>query len=66
MIYEAEREYKSGAVVNLMYHACPPTLSEPCDWNKGIMSKLTDEQWNNLITDGSALNMAWKVGICRT
>lgn len=60
MIYEAERQYNNGAVVNLMFHGCPPTLAEPCDWDKGIKSKLTDEQWNELTTDGASLNTTWK------
>jgi mannan endo-1,4-beta-mannosidase len=60
MIYEAERQYKSGAIVNLMFHACPPTLVPPCDWDSGIKSKLTDEQWSELITAGSILNTIWK------
>lgn len=60
MIYEAERQFKNGAIVNLMFHACPPTLVPPCEWDSGIKSKLTDEQWTELITDGSSLNTIWK------
>ncbi|WEK37462.1 MAG: glycosyl hydrolase [Candidatus Pseudobacter hemicellulosilyticus] len=64
MIDEAVRQWQKGAVVNIMWHACNPALEEPCGWDKsGVLSKLTDEQWNELITDGSALNKKWKARV---
>lgn len=61
MIKEAERQWRRGAVVNLMWHACPPGPGEPCGWDPGLMNApLTDAQWQELITDGTALNKAWK------
>jgi mannan endo-1,4-beta-mannosidase len=59
MINEAKNQWQQGALVNVMYHACPPTTGEPCDWEGGVLSNLTDDQWNELITDGSALNNNW-------
>ncbi|MCR5890903.1 glycoside hydrolase family 26 protein [Hymenobacter sp. J193] len=62
MIKEAERQYQQGAVVNLMWHACPPTTGEPCGWDPGLLNQLlTDAQWTELITDGTPLNKAWKL-----
>lgn len=64
MIKEAIREWKSGAIVNIMWHACNPALEEPCGWNdQGVLSKLTDEQWKELTTDGTTLNMRWKARV---
>jgi mannan endo-1,4-beta-mannosidase len=61
MIYEAENQWKRGAMVNLMLHTCPPHRGEPCQWDPGILhDPLTDEQWTFLITDGTELNLAWK------
>jgi mannan endo-1,4-beta-mannosidase len=60
MIAEAKRQWMSGAVVSLMYHACPPTQDEACGWDGGVLSSLSDDQWNELITDGSPLNSVWK------
>jgi mannan endo-1,4-beta-mannosidase len=60
MVYEAERQWNAGALVNLMWHACPPTGGEPCDWEADIHSHLSDKQWADLITDGGALNKVWK------
>jgi mannan endo-1,4-beta-mannosidase len=61
MIHEAERQYRQGAVVNIMWHACPPAAGEPCGWDPGLLNQLlTDAQWQELTTDGTALNKIWK------
>jgi mannan endo-1,4-beta-mannosidase len=60
MIAQAQLEWSHGAVVNIMFHACPPGIAEPCDFNTDINSHLTDAQWMDLITDGGMLNTAWK------
>ena len=62
MIEEALKQWQQGAIVNIMWHACNPALSQPCGWDdgEGVLSNLTDEQWNELITDGTPLNNRWK------
>jgi hypothetical protein len=57
---EAKQRFASGALVSLMFHACPPTQAEPCGWDGGVVSKLSDSDWNQLVTNGTALNNAWK------
>ena len=59
MIYEAEKQFDKGALINVMWHACIPTLQEPCIRNKGIETKMTDDLWNQLLTDGTPLNKEW-------
>ncbi len=61
MVDQAKREWANGSLVALMWHMCPPTMAEPCDWGtSGIQSDLSDSQWNDLVTNGTALNGAWK------
>ena len=61
MIDEAKNQWENGAIINLMWHACNPAFEEPCAWDSvGVMNHLNDEQWNELITDGSILNTSWK------
>ncbi len=61
MINEAKKQWENGAVINLMWHACPPGEGEPCGWDPGLLNaQLSDEQWNELITDGTGLSEAWK------
>ncbi|CAL1518816.1 glycosyl hydrolase [Chitinophaga sp. MM2321] len=63
MIDEAVRQWNKGAVINLMWHACNPANTQPCGWDdgKGVQSRLTNEQWTELCTDGTVLNGKWKV-----
>jgi mannan endo-1,4-beta-mannosidase len=60
MVAEAKRQWAAGSLVNIMYHACPPTQGEACNWDGGVLSHLSDAQWKELLTDGSALNRVWK------
>jgi mannan endo-1,4-beta-mannosidase len=61
MIDEAKSQWQQGALINLMYHAAPPDLGEPCAWDPGVINHpLSDDQWNDLITDGGYLNTQWK------
>jgi mannan endo-1,4-beta-mannosidase len=59
MIYEAEEQWNKGAVVQIMFHTCPPTNAEPCGWNGGVLSSLTDDEWNQLVTEGTTLYNNW-------
>jgi mannan endo-1,4-beta-mannosidase len=64
MIDEAVKEWKKGAIVNIMWHACNPALAQPCDFGPtGVLSKLTDEQWTELTTENSPLNKKWKTRV---
>lgn len=61
MIHEALKQWKKGAMINLMWHACPPDQGEPCKWDPGLLNaQLTDTQWLDLITEGGKLNGVWK------
>ena len=61
MIREAEKQWKQGAVINLMWHVCPPDEGEPCSWDPGMLNaQLNDDQWVELTTEGTALNVEWK------
>jgi mannan endo-1,4-beta-mannosidase len=60
LTYEAQHQWEQGAIVQLMFHTCPPTSPEPCNWNGGVLSGLSEGQWASLITDGAVLNTNWK------
>ena len=57
---EAKKRWNEGQVIALMWHPCPPTMGEPCAFEGDVKSKLTDDEWAELITDGTRLNKAWK------
>jgi len=62
--HDAKQRWTKGVLISMMFHACPPTQAEPCDWwgngDKGVLGTLSNAQWNELITDGTTLNQNWK------
>ena len=61
MINEAITQWNNGALVHLMWHACNPARNEPCAYDTtGVLSAMTDAQWTDLTTDGTAINTQWK------
>jgi mannan endo-1,4-beta-mannosidase len=61
MINEAIAQWKKGALVNIMWHSCNPALNEPCGFDSnGVLSHMTDDQWSQLLTDGTDINKKWK------
>lgn len=61
MINEAVNQWNNGAIVNIMWHACNPALSRPCGYDSnGVLSKMTDQQWTDLLTPGTTVNTQWR------
>ena len=60
IVDEAIRRHEEGFIINLMWHAVRPTDDEPVDFKSSIQGKLTDEQWQQLLTQGTELNERWK------
>ncbi|MCL2409933.1 MAG: glycoside hydrolase family 26 protein [Oscillospiraceae bacterium] len=71
MIDEMIKQWNNGAIVQLLLHVAPPTVT-PEDEIKGVpwsrrggsanavQSDLTDEQWVDLLTEGGVINANWK------
>ncbi len=59
VIDQAKTEWKNGSLVSLTWHVCPPTVGSSCTWSD-VNADLTDTQWSQLVTNGTALNSAWK------
>ena len=58
--------HQKGAIITLMWHAVPPTTDDIfTTWQGeyGVQSKLTDKQWNDLLTDGTEINTHWKAQV---
>ena len=59
IIAECKRQYANGAVITLCWHAVRPTEDEPVTFRESVQGKLTDAEWNELITPGTPLNRRW-------
>ena len=56
---EAKRQHQTGSIITLMWHAVRPIDDEPNGWKESVQNKLTDAQWQELITPGTALHVRW-------
>ncbi|MCX7984822.1 MAG: glycosyl hydrolase [Bacteroidetes bacterium] len=59
VVDEAYRKYKEGYIITLMWHAGRPQDDPPFGWKESIQAKLTDDEWNELITPGTRLHTRW-------
>jgi hypothetical protein len=62
LVKNAVQAHRDGHVVTLMWHACPPGTGDTCD-GKAIWTlerRPPQEWWDELTTDGTKLNEAWK------
>ena len=59
IVDEVIKKYKDGYLVTLMWHEGRPTDNAPYGWKESIQGKLTDAQWQELITPNTELNKRW-------
>jgi mannan endo-1,4-beta-mannosidase len=59
VVDEAIEKNREGYLVTLMWHQGRPTDNPPYGWKESIQGKLTDEQWQQLITPNTELNKKW-------
>lgn len=59
IVEEAIKKWKDGYLITLMWHEGKPTDEPPYDFEKNVKGKLTDAQWDELITPGTDLNKKW-------
>ncbi|MGC9944060.1 MAG: glycosyl hydrolase [Verrucomicrobiota bacterium] len=70
MIAEVKRQFARGSIIALCWHAVPPTADEPVTFRPragsgtnlnlaSVCGRITDQQWNDVITPGTALYSHW-------
>ncbi|GGQ56818.1 hypothetical protein GCM10010267_19940 [Streptomyces griseorubens] len=60
VVDQARTEWANGSLVTLTWHVCPPTGGSSCAFEGGVKSNISNAQFSQIITEGSALNNAWK------
>lgn len=60
IVDQARTEWANGSLVTLTWHVCTPTGGSTCQFDGGVKTNISDEQYGQLVTDGTALNNAWK------
>lgn len=59
LIEEAKRQWQHGAIPTLTWHAVRPISDEPVTFKDDVQGKLSDFEWSELLTPGTALNRRW-------
>lgn len=58
---KARTLYRQNVLITISWHQCNPTIDEPCNFLGGVANtSLEADQWRELLTDGSPLNLRWK------
>jgi mannan endo-1,4-beta-mannosidase len=60
LVPEIKKQHHNGSIIVISYHQANPFLGEPTPFKGGIISKLTDEQWKELLTPGTPLYEKWR------
>ncbi|MGM1061712.1 glycosyl hydrolase [Saccharothrix sp. Mg75] len=60
VVDQAKTEWANGSLVTLTWHVCTPTGGSTCEFDGGVKTQISAEQFRQVVTDGTALNTAWK------
>jgi len=58
-VAEAIERYRRGAIITYCWHEVRPTDDEPVTFDGSIQGRLTDRQWEELTSPGTALHRRW-------
>jgi mannan endo-1,4-beta-mannosidase len=60
VVDQAITEWRNGSLVTLAWHVCPPTGPSTCNFEGGVKSNISNAQFDQIITGGTALNNTWR------
>ncbi|GAA0517298.1 hypothetical protein Ade02nite_84410 [Paractinoplanes deccanensis] len=60
VINQARTEWANGSLVALTWHACSPTVGATCDFEGGVKTTVSDAQFQQIVTGGTALSNTWR------
>lgn len=59
IVNESIKKWREGYLITLMWHEGKPTDDPPYEFSKNVIAKMSDADWNELITPGTKLNSKW-------
>ena len=59
VVNEVIKKHQEGAIITLMWHVGKPTDNPPFGWEESVQSKISDADWNDLVTPGTELHNRW-------
>jgi mannan endo-1,4-beta-mannosidase len=58
-VEELKKQYAKGSIITITWHAVRPTDDEPVTFRQSVQGKLTNAQFNDIITPGTVLYNRW-------
>lgn len=59
IVNEAIKKYAEGAIITLMWHVGRPSDDAPYGWKESVQSRISDEEWEDLLTPGTTMHERW-------
>jgi mannan endo-1,4-beta-mannosidase len=60
VVDQAKAEWANGSLVALTWHACSPTGPSTCEFEGGVKTQISQSQFEQVVTGGTALNQTWR------
>lgn len=60
VVDQAKAQWAAGSLVALTWHACSPTGGATCEFEGGVKTRISDAQFLQVVTGGTALNATWR------
>lgn len=60
VVQEALKKHNEGAIVTIMWHVGRPMDTAPYGWNTSVQNKISDSDWEALVTPGTELHKKWE------
>ena len=59
VVEAVKKMHKQGAIITLMWHVGRPMDDAPYGWKESVQNKISDSEWNDLITPGTEIHKRW-------
>jgi mannan endo-1,4-beta-mannosidase len=65
LLDQIRERHKARRIAVLTWHQASPTVGEPCDFRGGVICKITDADWDGILTPGAPLHKVWEEHVDR-
>jgi len=56
---EAQRQFRNGAIITLMYHQVKPFHHDSLGFSRSVKGMVSDEEWAQIVTPGTEFHAMW-------
>ena len=59
LLDEIRRQHAAGRIIVMSHHQASPVVGEPCGFSDGVQKKLSSNEWDEILTEGTDLHRSW-------